>query len=268
MKRIYTLLLAVAFVGFAGIAGAQVLIDTDFSDMDPVPANRTNILDGPIAITNGTIYWFGCRYNDTGSLPRIGDDSLDPNSDPELRYIRTGTNGAIGDDGKPTTHFFQVTPTEPFVNGGMVTLLVSSNGDADGILVYDATDGGLLGEINLTGMPRYTISSYEFTLPETFSGVKALAFIRKSITYFTWGIKVETNGEGVSIKDQVIKPVTYSSNKTITVVDSFGKNVEVYSLTGTKIYGQVASSSRVVVPAPAGVYLVVVNNVSTKVIVK
>ncbi|GAO31616.1 DUF6383 domain-containing protein [Geofilum rubicundum] len=60
----------------------------------------------------------------------------------------------------------------------------------------------------------------------------------------------------------------YTSNGSVVINDCEGKNVEVYSISGTKVFGQAATSSVVTVPVPSGIYIVVVDNAASKVIVK
>jgi hypothetical protein len=60
----------------------------------------------------------------------------------------------------------------------------------------------------------------------------------------------------------------YTSNGSVVINDSEGKNVEVYAISGTKIFGQTAKTSVVSVPVPSGIYIVVVDNAASKVVVK
>ena len=255
MKKIYMLLFAV--LAFAATAGAQVLIDTDFSDMDPVPANGTNNLSGEaVAISNGTMFWHGSRYNDTSNTPFIGEVGIDKEEDggdavemspdnPDVRYIRTGSNPVIT-DGKPTNHYFQVTPDAEFVNGGKVSLTISVHSTGKGINVYDATDGVLLGTIDISQAVKYKKEVVEFTLPEDFSGVKTLAFTRADVdgelagvTFFTWHIKIETNVEEEEEVPTSISTPAYEGRVVST---------QYYNINGMKVDSRFEA-------LPAGIYI-------------
>ena len=248
MKKIYMLLFAV--LAFVATASAQVLIDTDFSDMNPVPDNGNNNLSGEVvAISNGTMFWHGSRYNDTSNTPFIGEVGIDKEEDggdavemspdnPDVRYIRTGSNPVIT-DGKPTNHYFQVTPDAEFVNGGKVSLTISVHSTGKGINVYDATDGVLLGTIDISQAVKYKKEVVEFTLPEDFSGVKTLAFTRADVdgeiagvTFFTWHIKIETNVE----EEEEETPEGLVWNISSDAFNALGVLTETTTVEGLTIY--------------------------------
>jgi hypothetical protein len=55
---------------------------------------------------------------------------------------------------------------------------------------------------------------------------------------------------------------------TINVAPQMGSKVEVYSLSGTKIYSQENAGGNVSVSVAPGMYIVIVNETATKVVVK
>ncbi len=262
MKKIYMLFAALAFVGFGVLNAQTVLIDTDFSDLTPTPANDANkSSQGPYNTPKGEITWHGTKYNDLKNFPAIGetvDDKIDPAADgnSNVRFLRTGSNFGLT-EGVPTNHFFQVTPNDDFVNGGKVTLLVSVNGTAKGINVYDASAAEYLGTIDISEIALYQKVPVEFILPADFSGKKTLSFTRAEldgsvggVTFFTWNIKIETD---IPVS---VKPVLDNANVV---------GVEYYNISG-------ANMGTSLDLLPSGVYIEVTKfdngTVDTKKVVK
>jgi hypothetical protein len=210
MKKIYTIVI-VLFATILMANAQSVLVSSNWSDLDPVIANGTS---GKIAdsysITGGTFNFAGARYNDLSNRPTIipsggtVGETIDPALDATVRYIRVGSSTTLTNN-VPSAHFYQITPTKPFVNGGKVTLTVSANTAAKGIGVFNMTDQTALGVIDISALPMQTYNDVTFTLPANFNGVKALGFCRieldgtvGGVTFFTWKVKIETNsGTGV-----------------------------------------------------------------------
>ncbi len=74
--------------------------------------------------------------------------------------------------------------------------------------------------------------------------------------------------EETFIPKQTIKKNIFSINKAIVVNDSEGKFVTVYNTNGSQIYGAQAQTSEITIPAISGIYIVVIDNIATKVIVR
>ncbi len=205
MKKLYTISIAL-FLSIMMANAQSVLVGTDWSDLNPTIENHTagKIADS-YAITGGTLNFAGARYNDTSNRPSIipagGTEAvtIDPATDTSVRYLRVGSNTTLVNN-VPSTHFYQITPTNPFVNGGKVTLTISSNTVGKGIGVFNMTDQVALGVIDLSALNANTYNEVTFTLPSNFNGVKALGFCRLEVdgsvggvTFFTWKVKIETN---------------------------------------------------------------------------
>lgn len=211
MKKIY--LLAIALLSFVFING-QVLIDTDFSDIDPVPANDENKLaNGPYTVTGGEINWHGAKYNDTSNSAQLKTGNLNPNDDPSVQYVRFGSKFTLTDN-VPSNHYLIITPHDDFVDGGKLTLTISAHGTFKGINVWDVDEKELLGTIDGSSIPTKEKVEVEFEFPETFEGNKTLAIARAElngsdggVTFFLWGIKIETNSPSVGIHNAEYSPV-------------------------------------------------------------
>lgn len=256
MKKLYMLLAGIAFAGFQ-FSDAQVLVDTDFSELrsqvELGHQDQRNPEDA-LPINGGTMHWRGPRYNDLSNTPSIGEVGggtvaqgngdavpLDPN-DEAVNYMRIGTNPTLT-DGVPTNHFYAITPTNPFVNGGKITMIVSVHGTGQGINIYNATDATLLGTINISGLTTYKYEEITFDLPSDFNGVKTLSFTRATVngaitggtTFFTWSVKIETG----DIPNSINNP-TFNANVS---------KVEYYNISGVNMGGDWNL-------LPAGIYIV------------
>ena len=60
----------------------------------------------------------------------------------------------------------------------------------------------------------------------------------------------------------------YSTQGSINVIGADGANINIYSLAGTLINGITNAGSSFNATVPAGIYVVVVDGISTKVVVK
>jgi len=205
MKKLYTITIAF-FVSLLMVNAQSVLVSTDWSDLNPTIENGTagKIADS-FTITGGTFNYAGARYNDLSNRPSIIPaggtvaETIDPATNSAVRYIRVGSNTTLVNN-VPSTHFYQITPTKPFVNGGKITLTISSNTAGKGIGVFNMTDQVALGVIDISALTPQTYNDVTFTLPSNFNGVKALGFCRievdgsvGGVTFFTWKVKIETN---------------------------------------------------------------------------
>lgn len=258
MKKIYMLVIA-AIISTTVVNAQKVLVNTDWSDLNPTIANHTaGSIANSYAITGGTLNFAGARYNDTSNRPSIipaGDTVavvLDPATDATVRYLRVGSNTTLTNN-VPSAHFYQISPTDPFVNGGKITLTVSANTAPKGIGVFNMTDQAALGVIDISALKPQTKNDVTFTLPASFNGVKALGFCRieldgtvGGVTFFTWKVKIETNSGTGIVKDLNTAKVvsTQYINTTGASVGSDFDNLKpgVYIQRNTYDNGKVVSS--------------------------
>lgn len=241
MKKIYAILGALLFSCIATFSQSVVLINSDFSEINPAIPNHQTYTPSTVVdhvLNFGALRYIGARYNDTSSRPTIDGVVKDPALDATVRYIRIGTNATIT-NGAPSNHFYQVKPNNAFVNGGKITLTISVNGTGAGINVYEmgapaigedpAIPGTLLGTIDISSISVHSYADVTFDLPTTFSGAKTLGFCRAAadgsmggVTFFTWKIKVNTFED---TPNSIKQPI---SNANVT-------NVEYYNITGSKM---------------------------------
>ncbi|ASB48444.1 hypothetical protein [Alkalitalea saponilacus] len=193
MKRITLLVFAILICISSAHAQLVVIYETDFNLRALGAENHAQ--SGDLSEDQGGFWWNGPRYNDTSNRPGIMVDGSaveqDPN-DPDVNYMRTGSNATIT-DGVPTSHHFRVTPATPFLNGGKVSITYTVHGGGGAIDIYDMTDGGLLGSVSTDGPSRVPRTAV-LDLPNDFSGIKTIGFTRgNGVTYFAWDLKIETN---------------------------------------------------------------------------
>lgn len=222
----------------------DLLVDTDFSDFTPPIANDANlVIDAPFS--EGTLTIRGSRYNNTANPALIGGVTQDPATNPSIRNIRNGSNVVLT-GGIPTNHFFSISPNRPFHNGGIINMTISGNGvgtppgPLGGINIYCMTTG-LLGTIDISGVPLQTIANVTFTLPADFSGLRTLGFARANVdgtiggvTYFTWSVQIMTNLVDTSVE--------------LPIRDSRVESVVFYNITGVNV----GSDWNIL---PAGIYI-------------
>ncbi len=248
MKKLYTIIAALFITGMFLNAQDVVLVNSNLSDFNPEMANNTTgSAANSYAITGGVFVFAGARYNDTSNMPSISPTTgsseavpatdnvtINPNvntgtsSTHTVRFVRVGTNSTMVNN-LPTTHFYQITPTNPFKDGGKITLVVSSNAKGGSVNIYNMTDGVKLGYIDISGLNWHLYNTVTFSLPSDLNGVKTIGFNRGSstgdpaagITFFTWNIKIETFGTSTSITQPNVK-----ANLTAT---------EYYNITGSKM---------------------------------
>ncbi len=75
-------------------------------------------------------------------------------------------------------------------------------------------------------------------------------------------------GGTTSLPSNRISSDIYVTNSYIVINNAEGKKLEVYSMTGAKMFEKASAGSKVDVNVPKGIYIVVVDGVSTKVAVK
>lgn len=258
MKKLYAIVLALFLLSTFSFAQDVVLINTDFSEINPPIPNHAQYNSGnyiDYGINFGLLRFIGPRYNDTSNRPTINSEDpalRDPATIADVRYLRVGTSATLT-NGVPTNHFYQVKPNNPFVNGGKVTLTISVNGTGKGINVYDmgapavgedpAVPGSLLGTIDISSIAVNSYVDVTFNLPTDFTGIKTLGFCRAEVdgamggvTFFTWNIKVETFKD---TPNSIRQPLT---NANLT-------NIEYYNITGSKM----GSDWNIL---PTGIYIV------------
>jgi hypothetical protein len=228
MRKLYISALLLCGTAFFANSQSVVLINTDWSDANPAIPVATNG-DGTTSysVTGGAMMFKTCKYNDTNN-PTIGTTVMNPATDNTVRYMRIGSSFTPDANGYPTNQYFNLTPTNAFVNGGKVTLTVSVNATGKGINVYNMTDKTLLGTIDISGIALNAYTDVTFTIPASLSGIKSIGFTRAEITgavggatFFTWKVKVETFEVGTSVN-----PATTIGNVVST---------QYYSLTGALV---------------------------------
>ncbi|ASB48782.1 carbohydrate binding domain-containing protein [Alkalitalea saponilacus] len=90
------------------------------------------------------------------------------------------------------------------------------------------------------------------------------------MTYYLDNVKVIELSDATSTPElfKIEGSPVYATNGNVIIDDAFGKNIEIYAITGVRVYGASATADSVTVPLSNGIYIVVVNNVATKVLVK
>lgn len=165
------------------------LFDTNFEDWKPTIG--TDQANAVFNVPGGSLKIQGARFNNS-STPNAGTNTTYPN------YFRFGSAGST------TNNFLDFTPTSPFVNGGRVTVVISTNANPSATNVFsiaDADKASLLitdvfVEFNQIGKEHTLVS---FDLPTTFTGAKTIRVFRTATTTFLHAIKIETNSAGPTI---------------------------------------------------------------------
>lgn len=166
-----------------------VLLDTNFENWKPTVS--TDQANGTYNVPNASVKIQGPKFN-TASTPNAGTNSTYPN------YFRFGTVGST------TNNFLDFTPSSPFVNGGRVTLVISTNANPSATNVFSIADAekasvlitDVLVEFNQIGKTHNVVS---FDLPTTFTGTKTIRVFRTEVTTFLHAIKIETNLAGPTV---------------------------------------------------------------------
>ena len=166
------------------------LLDTNFENWKPTIG--TDQANGTYNVTGATLKIQGPKFNNS-TTPNAGTDATYPN------YFRFGTAGST------TNNFLDFTPTSPFVNGGRITLVISTNANPSATNVFAIADADkasiniadVFVEFNQIGKTHTIVT---FDLPTTFTGTKTIRVFRTNTTTFLHAIKIETNSSGPMIE--------------------------------------------------------------------
>jgi len=210
-KTITRILAALAIVCFASPSmNAQTgvtLLDTNFEDWkltdDFTGGIVTDQANGTFNLPGATVKIQGRPTFNNSSAPNAGTSAEFPN------YFR------FGSDGSATNQYLEITPDNPFLNGGRITVVVSTNSNAADDDIFYVADAGSwdtpLGKFNQIGK---TFTTKTIDLPEDYSGTKTIRLYRLGTTVFLHAIKIETNSANSS--DQtVLFDETFSKLTTV-----------------------------------------------------
>ncbi len=230
MKKQFTKLLALAFLLFIFISNANAqlvtLVNSTFQDWTVAPPAASG--DGVTIynITGASILFKGTGYNYGGSPGTGTVDASYPN------YFRFGSamsplftldwpgSSAV----TMSNQFLRITPTSPFVNGGKITLTISSTSNNSGqYQVGDIATGSLLG----TGIlvTKNIRTDVVIDLPSDYNGIKQIAIGRNASTFFLHAIKIETNTSSTEANTN-LKDLTVDG----TTVTGFDPAVHTYDV--------------------------------------
>lgn len=115
----------------------------------------------------------------------------------------------------------------------------------------------------------WTIVEYDLTALEDY-GYKQIAFQPEHIGTFYFDDITLTNADLTSTREIENKNESqiFTSKNQITIGNCVGQSVAIYSINGMKVFDQKATSSSITTTVPTGLYIVVVDNIPTKVLVK
>lgn len=186
MKKRITKLLAltaVLLLGAGSMSGQTgvTLLDTNFSDWTNVGTDAS----GTFTVPNASVEIKGPKFNNS-STPNAGTNTTYPN------YFRFGSGGSA------TNNYIDITPSEAFVNGGRVTIVISTNSNASSTDVFSIADGAAtfgttFKDFNQIGK---THTEVYVDLPTTFTGTQKIRLYRTGATTFLHALKIETNPSG------------------------------------------------------------------------
>lgn len=116
---------------------------------------------------------------------------------------------------------------------------------------------------------EWNLVVFDLTTLEDY-GYKQIAFQPEHAGTFYFDDITLTNADLTSTRAIENKDTSkvYASKNQIKVDNCFGQNVVIYAISGMKIYEQKATSSSITTNVQKGLYIVVVDNISTKVLVK
>ncbi|MCL2028575.1 MAG: lamin tail domain-containing protein, partial [Bacteroidales bacterium] len=173
-------------------AGGLVdVILTDLKDLDPAPAVQAT--SGTFDLTVGKLTLNGPSWMRTSdNFPQI--EAAFAADTVGKKWIRFGGNPNDMHTLASSQYVDFTNPDVPFVNGGTITALVSSNSENRLLYVYDVAAGEKIDSI-VIGTPRQ-INEVSINLPETFNGVKTLRFARNDGGPFLWGMHITTHVAG------------------------------------------------------------------------
>ncbi len=196
----------------------------------------------------------------------VSDNTLDASSTKMLKLVSKEASSNDWD-------LQLATPSIPLIEGNQykITFDIRSEGVGKGRI----STGGET-QMDSQYWPHFDTgeewTTHEYVRSAGAAGVVELNFDMGTIanmTYFIDNIKVIDLTPSVSI-NSIVKPTlnVYSSEGSITIGDALGKQIAVYSITGSKVFGTSAKSNDVTVNVPTGIYIVVVDGVAKKVAVR
>lgn len=115
----------------------------------------------------------------------------------------------------------------------------------------------------------WTLVEYDLTALEDY-GYKQIAFQPEHIGTFYFDDITLTNADLTSTREIENKNESqiFTSENQITIGNCVGQSVAIYSINGMKVFDQKATLSSITTTVPTGLYIVVVDNIPTKVLVK
>jgi len=238
MKRIITKILAT--LGFICLAlpfvNAQtgtVLLNTNFEDWKQsaeLPGGIvTDQANGTYNLPDTKLTIQGRPTFNNASMPNAGTSTEYPN------YFR------FGSDGTATNQYLEITPDEPFVNGGRITVVVSTNSSASATNIFYVADASSwdtpLETFNQIGQ---AFTTKTFDLPAYYSGTKTIRLYRLNTTVFLHAIKIETNASGgpilssdATLKSINVRGIVVAAGSDVITVDLPYTATEVPTLVAT-----------------------------------
>lgn len=268
MKKLYTLTIALV-LATAGLSAQSVLFH-DFEDAtigDEVGAIGWNdlmeaeIADDPLATGNNVLKFVPNDYNAAPYLEftlEAGTTMADYNNFMFKGYFQQGDvgwkNNKVG--------VSQDIPTGAFDN--------------------DAYSGEDLGTFNrATGASTaWETVEVDITNSLTFSGTVYIVFgmstrgtesengVGPVTTWFADDVELIAANPTSTPSLNQNKLSLYTKDNAVVINNCLGKSIAIYSISGTQVFSQKATSSSITAPLPRGLYIVEMDGVASKVIVK
>ncbi len=267
MKKIYTLTLAL-FLASAGSFAQSVLIH-DFEDAtigDEIGTigwgtQEAEIADDPLATGNNVLKVLPNNYN----------------SAPYLAFTI--------EDGKTLANYKSFKFQGYFQQGdvGWKNIIVGVSQEVPtGAFDNDAYSGENLGSFNRAMAASTDWESFEIDITNelTLSGTVYIVFgincagtgdqgsAGATTTWFADDVKlVAANATSIpALRPNQLS--LYTKDNAIVINDCLGKSIAIYSISGTQVFSQKATSSSITAQLPKGLYIVEMEGVASKVIVK
>jgi hypothetical protein len=254
MKKFYTLVLAL-FIGTATICAE----DPQYPNILP-----TGSFEGITSVTDaGWALW-----NGNAALMELltSTNTIDATSTQMLKIVAPTTSQNAWD-------LQLVTPLIPIVVGYeySIEFEISSNVAGQGRV----STGN--NQLSSQYLPDFSTSTTWKTVtygPFTAVGTELrLAFdlgYIADVIYYLDNVKVYDHSSTTSIQAPLFKEnnTVYAKDGNVNIGDAAGKKIEVLSITGVNVFSAIGNSETVTIPLNKGIYVVVVNDVATKVLVK
>lgn len=203
------------------------------------------------------------------------DNSLDPTSTKMLKLVTPSTAVEAWD-------LQLATPEITLVEGNEYKFSVDIRSEGEGkFRISTSEEDQLAGQYwpdVVTGTDWTTVEITEVygnILTAGSAGVVKLNFDMGAVAdmvYYIDNIKlIDLTGGTVSVVSPEVKKEeikAYSFNGILSIDDVLGKSVQVYSISGAQVFSAAGASNDINLQLNKGVYIVVVNNIATKVIVK